>query len=459
MEGMKDPAPGSAANSPRRASPRSNAPVWAAFALPPLASALWLAWAAHTLGNAEADTALAYDTVVQGLGAAAVAGLAALAVLVWAGLRGHIGRAVLGLLGGLLLAPLLLWFGGQAVLSARRHDFEHRQQQLQALTSTIRAGDPARIRAAIDALPDRPGPAQALCMLQGRRSYRLVKWLWFDEHGYGPNLPSEQLLTAAAAVVDGPAPTEAKQAALRTTLRALAERGEPQRFGAWAALWRRTLPAPAPQPVLLGADPDEHGDCALGEPVEFALRHWRDDGLRAWLDAGFGFEPGRAQTIVALRALRRPETLRALLAADPQFAALLREDRDAGEDALSAQADSLSETLDAAARSSGAGGSQATESQAAELVEALRAAGARPRTIGPVTACELFENGERRRTAPRDTPQREDAVKRVRAVLCPGAAKAAGKTPKHVRDNGSEHAPDTSPPPTAAAASKPPALP
>jgi len=405
------PRPG----SPQTQAPRSGAPAWVAFALPPLACALWLAWAAHRIGNAEADTGLAYDTVVQGLGGAVVAGVAAIAVLVWAGLRGHIGHALLGLLAGLALAPLVLWFGTDAVLSSRRHDFERRQQQVQALAGTIRSGDAARIRAAIDALPERPGPARALCMLQGRESYRLVKWLWFDEHGYGPNLPSEDLLAAAAAVVDGPAPVQDKQASLRVVLRALADRGEAQRFAAWAALWRRTLPQPPPQLVLMSALAEDYGDCSLGDPLERVLREWRDDGVRAWLDAGFGFERGRGQPIVALRALRRSDTLRALLAADPQFAALLREDRDAGEDALSAQADALSATLDAAP----------DPAQAAELIEALHAAGAQPRVIGPVTACEAFERNERRRDLARDTPQRQAAAQRVRAVLCPAEAKAS----------------------------------
>ncbi|MBN7137819.1 hypothetical protein A7A76_24350 [Lysobacter enzymogenes] len=410
---MEAPPPHSVTPQPR--APRSNAPAWIAFALPPLACALWLAWAVYRVGNAEADTGLAYDTVVQGLGGAVVAGVVAVAVLVWAALRGHIAYALLGLLAGSALAPLVLWFGMGAVLSSRRHDFERRQQQVQALAGVIRSGDAARIRAAIDALPERPGPARALCMLQGRESYRLVNWLWFDERGYGPNLPSDELLAAAAAVVDGPAPVPDKQASLRVVLRALADRGEAQRFAAWAALWRRTLPQPAPQPVLLTAPAEEYGDCTLGDPLERVLREWRDDGVRAWLDAGFGFERGRSQTTVALRALRRADTLRALLAADPQFAALLREDRDAGEDALSAQADALSATLDAAPE----------PAQSVELIEALHAAGAQPRVIGPVTACELFERNEQRRDLARDTPQRQAAVSRVRAVLCPAEAKAA----------------------------------
>lgn len=421
-----DAAPPDSA-SPRAAAPRSNAPAWIAFALPPLACALWLAWAALALGNAESHGDEAYDVMLSGFGGAGLTGLIAIGVLVWAGLRGVVGRALLGLFAGLLLSPLLLWFGAGAVLSARRKDFEQRQEQVRQLADTARRGDAARIRAAIDALPDRPGPARALCMLQGRASYRLVHWLWFNEQGYGPNLDSAPLLTAAAAVVDGPASVEAKQAALRTTLRALIDRNEPQRFGAWAALWRRTLPPPAPNPLRLSALAEETGDCTLGDPLARALSPWQDDGVRAWLDAGFGFEPGRAQPIVALRALRRADTLRALLAADPHIAAILREDRDAGEDALSAQADTLSATLDAAP----------DPAQAVELIEALHAAGARPRVIGPVTACELFDRGEQRRDLARDTPQRQAAVRRVRAVLCPAEAKAsaskraaAAKAPK-----------------------------
>lgn len=402
MQGTQGPA---AAPAP----PRSNAPTWTALALPPLACALWLAWAAYRIGNAEADTGLAYDTVLQGIAGAAVAGVVALAVLLWAGRRGHAGHALLALIAGTALSPLLLWFGMGAVLSSRRHDFERRQQQLQALSATIRGGDAARIRAAIDALPDRPGPARTLCMLQGRQSYRLVKWLWFDEHGYGPNLPSDELLAAAAAVIDGPASAQDKQASLRVVLRALADRREPQRLGEWTALWRRTLPQPAPQPLPLSAPAEEYGDCTLGDPLERVLREWDDDGVRAWLDAGLGFEPGRGQAIVALRALRRPDTLRALLAADPRFAELLRNDRDAGEDALSAQADAASDLLD----------NSAQPLQAAELVEALHAAGARPRTIGLATSCKLFEDGERRRTVIHQSPQRYEAAQRIRAVLCP----------------------------------------
>lgn len=410
---MEAPPPHSAAPQPKP--PRSNAPTWVAFALPPLACALWLAWAALTLGHAEAEGGRAYDMVLYGVGGAGLTAVAAIAVLIWAGLRGFIGHALLALLTGLLLSPPLLWFGAGAVLSARRTDFEQRQAQVTALADTIRGGDAARIRAAIDALPDAPGPAQALCMLQGRRTYKLVHWVWFDEYANGPNLPSEQLLTAAAAVVDGPATVEVKQATLRTALRALGERNEPERFGAWAALWRRTLPQPPPSPLLLSAGPDAAGECAYGEPVDFVLRHWHDAGVRAWLDAGFGFAADRDQPVSALRALRRADSLRALLAADPQFAALLREDEYVGEQALSAQADSLSETLDASEH----------PQDAAELVEALRAAGARPRAIGPTTTCELFDGNERRRTQPHDSAQRQAAVRRIRAVLCPDAAKAA----------------------------------
>ncbi|QWP77905.1 hypothetical protein J5226_05725 [Lysobacter sp. K5869] len=400
--------------TPASAAPRSNAPAWIAFALPPLACALWLAWAALALGYAESHGDRAYELVVYGFGGAGLTGLIAIGVLIWAGLRGVIGRALIGLFAGLLLSPLLLWFGAGAVLSARRKDFEQRQEQVRLLADTARRGDAARIRAAIDALPDRPGPARALCMLQGRDSYRLVHWLWFNEQGYGPNLESEPLLSAAAAVVDGPAPTEVKQAALRTVLRALIDRDEPRHFAAWAALWRRTLPQPAPRPMRLSALAEETGDCTLGDPAGRALSQWQDDGVRAWLDAGVGFEPDRAQPIAALRALRRADTLRALLAADPRIAAMLRDDRDAGEDALSAQADSLSATLDAAP----------DPAQAVALIEALQAAGARPRIIGPVTACELFDRGEQRRDLARDTPQRQAAAQRVRAVLCPAEAKA-----------------------------------
>ncbi|MEI2432075.1 hypothetical protein RDV84_08365 [Lysobacter yananisis] len=412
--------PGPAAARARTEPPRSNAPTWTALALPPLACALWLAWAAYRVGNAEADTGLAYDTVLQGIVGAAVAAVVALAVLLWAGRRGHAGHALLALIAGTALSPLLLWFGLGAVLSSRRHDFERRQQQVQALSATIRGGDAARIRAAIDALPDNPGPARTLCMLQGRESYRLVKWLWVDEHGYGPNLPSDELLAAAAAVVGGPASAQDKQASLRVVLRALADRNEPQRLGEWVALWRRTLPQPAPQPLPLSAPAEEYGDCTLGDPAERVLREWGDDGVRAWLDAGLGFEPGRGQAIVALRAVRSTDTLRALLAADPRFAELLRSDRDAGEDALSAQADSLSAALDASSQ----------PSQQAELVEALRAAGARPREIGPVTSCELFDNSEQRRAQPHDPPARQAAARRIRAVLCPGAADAPTPKPR-----------------------------
>lgn len=401
------------ADAAQAETPRSNAPAWVAFALPPLASAAWLAWAALTLGNAEAEGGRAYDMMLYGIGGAGLTGIAAIAVLIWAGLRGYVGRALLALLAGLLLAPLLLWFGAGAVLSARRKDFEQRQELVNQLAETVRRGDAARIRAAIDALPDRPGPARALCMLQGRRTYRLVHWVWFDEHANGPQLSSAELLTAAAAVVDGPASAQVKQTTLRTALLGLIEQNEPARFGAWAALWRRTLAQPAAGPVLLAAEPDAQGDCSYGDPLDFALSRWLDDGVRAWIDAGFGFAEERSQPLSALRAVRRPGTLRALLAADPQFARMLREDRDAGEEALSAQADSLSATLDASDR----------PQDAAELVEALHAAGARPRTIGLATSCELFEAGEKRRGEPRDTPQRQAAAERVRAVLCPHPGK------------------------------------
>ncbi|MEI2453259.1 hypothetical protein [Lysobacter firmicutimachus] len=389
-----------------------------AFAVWPAIVAVWMIWLAHRLHRSDVSGWVAYEGSWV---AAAVAALAPLPLLVWAGRGRRVGPALLGLALGGMAALALALLGRQAIVDLRERDFQAKQARLEAFAATVRGGDPARIRAGLATLPEQPTPAQALCALSGGPSYRYVRWLWFDEQAYGPRQDGAELLTAAAAVVAGPATREAKQSALRVVLRALTEHEtDAAHFARWAQLWRATLPtATAAAPLLFEDDADpEH--CRIGDPAERVLQQWRGPGLQAWLDAGIGFGPG--QSLAALRAVESKQQLARLLDAAPAIAAQLREDPVLGARALSAQADGLSKRLD-----------QAPQPAAlAETVEALRAAGADPAGNGGTwTPCDRFLDDERNSEADAiGTAERNAAAERIRAALCPSgkpAAPAAGR--------------------------------
>lgn len=452
MEGPASPPPPLSADTLPAPPPRSDAPAWVAAALPLLTTAAWLAWAASALGHAGATSGQAYDLLLYGGALAMVAALGQLGAVIWAAFRGRPGWTVLAAVVGVLLAALLAGGGIAWILDQRDADHQHKRLLVhQRLPEAIRSGDAARIRAAIDALPEQPAPARVMCMLQGGPSYTYVHWLWFDETARGPDLPPEEQLTAVAAVLDGPASREQKQEALRVVLADLIDEPGPALLPRWAALWRRTLaPEAAAAPMLVGGTNEPDGHCSLRDPFARLLSAWGDDGLSAWHQAGLGFDRAQGQHVQALGAVRRASTVQALLAADPQFAAVLREQPRAGEDALFDQAGELSERLDDPAE---AGQSLAT-------LEALRDAGARPDPSRASTACERFDASEQRReqaasaasaadaaavpdaeggatataedrdertapeTAVADPPHRRKAAQRARALLCAPAPAA-----------------------------------
>jgi len=394
------------------ASPRARRAGLIAAAVWPAIAALWLAWMAYRLHRSDVSWWIGYDATWIAIG---VAALAPLPVLVWAGRHRRLGPALLGFAGGGGASLVLLLAGLAGIVELRERDFRAKQARLEAFAAAVRGGDRARIRAKLAALPEAPTPAQALCALTGAPTYRHVRWLWFDRQATGPRLDGAELLTAAAAVSEGPAPREHKQAALRAVLHELASTPDAARFAEWARLWRGTLASPAQASLKLPEVEHEPNACRLGDPADHVLSRWADPGLQAWLHAGFGFEPDQFRW--ALRAVGSKATLERLLAAEPALAARLREDRALGTDALFSQAEAMSERLDAAAR----------PAELADLVEALRAAGADPTGADPAwTPCDRFLHDERNSESDAiGSAERNAAAERIRVALCPAGAAAA----------------------------------
>lgn len=397
-----DPAPTTTPVSGRRL-------FWMSLAVYPLAALVWLTWAVLTRGVVEAGFLdYVYALYVAGIAAMIVP----LPVLIWAGRRRRLGPALLGLgLGGLIAlaaGPLSLHLIGERRIA----QFEQRKARFAQFEQTVRSHDRARIRAELRALPDRLSAAHALCALGGNETYVFPRWfLMGREIARGTSLPSADLLVAARAVLEGDAPRAEKQAALMAVLSQLARRGEHQHFAAWAELWRATLAPGAKATVDKPAFYGEYA-CTVPDPAGLVFGYWHEDGLRAWLQAGFGFSPGQHTT--ALQAIRSTAMLDRLLASDERFAALLRDDPLAGRAALWSQAEGLSKRLD----------QSADPLDAAVLIERLRSAGAVPDTTSPpMPPCQMFEQEEARdRPAPIAAAARAQAARRIHAALCPQAA-------------------------------------
>lgn len=388
---------------------RSRAVFWVALAAYPLAALAWLIWVVLTRGTETADVWDYSDAVLTG---AIVALLVPLPVLIWGGLSRRIGQALLGVTIGALIALLALPLSLHLVHARRTQAFEDKKARYAEFVATVRSHDHARIRQALPALPDGFSAPKALCALGGGATYSFQRWLWFDDHAYGEALPSADLLEAAAALVDGTWPRQEKQATLLVLLHYLSERDEPALFPRWAGLWRRTLEQPdaARVPLLASDYRGDTGSCsAARDPADSVLKRWHDAGLRAWLQAGFGFS--EEQRNLALRAVRSKPMLQQLTAADPEIAAMLSAGRSEGADALSHLSYELSELLDR-------GPDPAVP---AELVEAMRKAGADPGRSGharkPCAAFELSES-ERRPTVA-DSAARIAAAARIHRALCP----------------------------------------
>lgn len=408
MAGSVPPAPNDlppSSPAPRR----SRAVFWVALATFPLAAFAWLIWVVLTRGTEAADFWDYSDAVLTG---AVVALLVPVPVLIWGGLTRRIGQALLGVTIGAIVAVFALPLSLHLTHARRAQAFEDKKARYAEFVATVRSHDHARIRKALPALPDGFSAPKALCALGGGATYSFQRWLWFDDHAYGEALPSADLLEAAAAVVDGAWPRQEKQAALLVLLHYLSERDEPALFPTWAGLWRRTLEQPdATRAPLLASDyRGDTGTCsAARDPADTVLKRWHDAGLRAWLQAGFGFS--QEQRDLALRAVRSKAMLQELIAADPEFAAMLSEARSEGADALSHLSYELSELLDR-------GPDPAVP---AELVEALRKAGADPRRSEHARKpCAVFELSEsERRPTVADSAARIAAAARIHQALCP----------------------------------------
>jgi hypothetical protein len=337
---------------------------------------------------------------------------------------------LLGVTIGALVAVFALPLSLHLTHARRTQAFDDKKARYAAFVATVRSHDHARIRAMLRTLPEGFSAPKALCSLGGGATYTFERWLWFDDHAYGEALPSADLLEAAAAVVDGDWPRQEKQAALLVALHYLSERDEAARFPAWAGLWRRSLERPdAPRPLLLASDyRGDTGSCsAARDPADAVLKRWHDAGLRQWLQAGFGFSEDQRK--LALRSVRSKAMLQELIAAEPEFAAMLSADRSEGADALSHLSYELSGLLDR-------GPDPAVP---AELVEALRSAGADPRRSEhvrkPCAAFELSES-ERRPTAA-DSAARVAAAARIHRALCSPAAAAQAAPVAPARDDAS----------------------
>jgi hypothetical protein len=394
---------------------------WYSLAVYPVAAALWLLWITLTYGTADAEV---FDYLNAILLSLTVAAVLPVPVLIWAAYMRKPLQALAGLALGVVAAVIALPLSMELVGSRRFGQFEHDKAQFAAFEQTVRGGDRARIRKDLRTLPGNFSAPRALCALGGGATYTFERWLWFNDHAYGEPLPSKDLHTAATAVVEGDWPRAEKQAALLTVLRYLLDREETARFPAWARLWRATLDQPdAPGVALL--DPGYEGDyggCDLGDPADPVFRRWHDDGLRMWMQAGFGFAGDQHRP--ALRAVRSKAMLDTLFAADPKFAQLLGSEQYLGQEALGAQADDLSARLD---RSENPG-------ELADLVEALAKASVDPtKSVSGVSPCRRFDQTEAQRDASKDAPQRRAAAARIRSQWCPAGSKprvAATKPPE-----------------------------
>lgn len=405
---------------------------WCSLAVYPLAAALWLVWTTLTYSAPDAG---AFDYLHTLLVSLMIAAILPLPVLAWAAWRRKPLQALAGLGLGVLAAIVAVPLSLQLIGARRVGQFEGDQARFAAFAQTVRGGDRARIRAELRRLPGDFSAPRALCALGGGATYTHQRWLWFNDHAYGEPLPSAQLHTAATAVVEGDWPRAEKQAALLVLLRYLIERDEPDRFAPWTGLWRATLEPPAPSPLppsqaraseaaappparlpLLAPDyAGDYGGCDLGDPADPVFRHWHDQGLRSWLLAGFGFAGDQHRA--ALRAVRSKEILDALFAADLEFARLLGSEHALGQQALWAQADSLSERMDA----------MADPTALADLVQTLAQASVDPtRSESGVAPCQRFKQTEAERAGREDTPQRRAAATRIFALLCKRADRPAG---------------------------------
>ncbi|QQQ01686.1 hypothetical protein [Lysobacter enzymogenes] len=328
-------------------------------------------------------------------------------------------RAIGPALGGCLLGilPALLVFAGiDALDSARfKHSLQVQRDRMAALIEASARGDRAGVRAAMTPLESAYGPGHALCLIGG--AGKSDDWVLPEPDGGAVRVSSERLFDAAEALMQGRT-REQRQTVLGALLVRLSERQETVAvLPRWLRLWRGT-DADATARALEFAQPREAqsaGDCFLENDTDLArivADTWHDEGLRAWIAAGYDFSSEQAP--LALDGVRSQAGLDALAATGLEMGALMLR-ADSRGDALNRLATRLPQRLD---------DSDAPEALA-DLVDGYLRAGARPdRAAFGKTPCETFVDGERyqaniRNATPAPTPAREAAAQRIRLSLCP----------------------------------------
>lgn len=381
----------------------------------PLATLAFAVWFVATSARTDMGEFLLAIVVAAG---------AALAIPVLALIDGARSRAIGAALGGCLLgiAPALLVCAGVFEFDRfyRQHRLDQERQRAAALADAAARGDAAAVRAAMAKLSAEYGPGRALCFVGGHGSDRFAgasssdDWLLSEPDGGERRVSTARLFDAAEALMQGRPPAQ-RQAVLASLLVRLSERNESLGYlPGWLRLWRGTDPNARTLVFAQPRDDDGAGDCYLpdgdADLARIVADTWHDDGLRAWIAAGYGFAP--EQGPAALDGLRGKAGLDALAAAGFDLGAALR--RTGGDDDVMFRLVSflprrLDESADPAAL--------------ADLVDAYLRAGAElGRTRYDKTLCETFVEGESAQAANRGAAPaaaREAAAQRIRLALCP----------------------------------------
>lgn len=324
-----------------------------------------------------------------------------------------IGPAVGGCLLGIVPALLVV----ACVTAADQAYFEHtmkvQRERMAALLDASVRGDRDGVRAAMATLADEYGPAHALCLIGA--AGRSQDWVLPEPDGGALRVSTARLFDAAEALTQD-RPRAQRQAVLGALLVRLSERDDAIGYlRGWLRLWRGAQAEGASR-TLAFAPPragDSAGDCHLDSDADLArivADTWHDDGLRAWIDAGYGFSAEQGPP--ALDGLRSEAGLDALLAAGFDLRAALRRPV-ANNEAMHRLAAQLPLRLD-----------QSDDPAAlAGLTEAYLRAGAElGRTRYGKTLCDTFRDAEHDQAGDRTaapTPARVAAAERIDLALCP----------------------------------------
>lgn len=341
-----------------------------------------------------------------------------LAIALLALIDGARRRAIGPALGGCFLGVVPAFLVSVLVFQADRARFEYemdlQRKRMAALIDASARGDGDGTRAAMAALDSEYSPGHALCLVGGAGLSR--DWVLPEPAGSGARVSSERLLRAAETLMRG-RPRAQQQALLGALLVRLSERRDSgAHLPAWLRLWRGTQADAATRALAFAQPRDERavGECHLDGDADLArivADTWHDDGLRAWIAAGYGFSPEQAW--FALDGLRAKAGLDALVAAGFDVGAALRQPGPGGE-AMYRFAAQLPSRLD----------ESADPAALADLADAYLRAGAElGRTSYGQTPCETFIEAENARAIDRiaaPAAAREAAARRIGQALCPG---------------------------------------